>query len=260
MATTRRKAVPNRTTSIYTAAVSTPRRYVAPEFVGNPFDAAAIADHHDAVAAAPWLAGVATPTPLAAPSQRLRVLCVIPEVEADSEVLDKIDDMLDAGDVNGETARALDRRRLVAELRLHERLMAYIGEGSLCPEIVLDRVTDSDDVRGLEVEVADRIVGTRQLTRTANAADYDLVFVDEGQHGIIGALPSSRLAIVGGLGAGKRGCSHHVHATISALLRRIGDEVEQRRAQMTMPWAAPLPTVPAPSLDDAEVDAMVMSL
>jgi hypothetical protein len=51
--------------------------YQQKPFIGNPYNLAAIAEHHDAVAAAPWLAGMATAEPAPAPSPRLRVLCVL---------------------------------------------------------------------------------------------------------------------------------------------------------------------------------------
>lgn len=224
--------------------------YVAPLFVGNSFDADAVAAHHDAVASASWLRGVATVSAAVPPSAKLRVLCVLPDVEVDAKVLDKIDELIDADDdeFHGPTLTSvalLRQRRLCAELKLHERLMAYIGASSLCEAIHLDhdgseRISDIDFS---DLSDADMVL----------IGSYDIVFVDAdtSYHRTLVAALGDRCVVVSSKPRGRQ-----IAATVTALLRRIGDEVELRRLQTTMPWAPPLPTVPAPSYDDATVDAM----
>ena len=245
------------------------RVYVAPVFVGKPFNQEAIAAHHDAVAAAPWLAGMATPTLVAAPSPRLRVLCVFDGVEADHKVLDHFDDeaarlgaqAADA-DVDGRNAEATEfydkadiakRRRAVAEMELRARLV-FTG----LDIAVTDKDELIDDVHG-EVSVGGQWV---------KVADYDLVFIDNEYASCrylaaAAELSSSRVAFVANVkaerqtGEGQRR-RQVVPATLTAILRRIGDLVADRRRQLVLPWGTEIAFPPAPSPDDAAVDEAIV--
>lgn len=241
---TRRKVATAKASTRRSRVAATP--YVLPYFVGNPFDVDAVAAHHDAVASAPWLRGVATASAAAPPSTQLRCLCVLPDVEADTKVLDRIREWPE--ELSDEEERAMQRREKLAETKLHERLMAYIGVGSLCDAIHLGH--DGSDRIG-DIDFSDLSDADMALI-----SSYDLVFVD--------AEASCRRTLVAALGdccvvVASKPRGRQIAATVTALLRRIGDEVELRRLQTTMPWAPPLPTVPAPSYDDAAVDAMSAS-
>lgn len=242
-------------------------------FVGNPFDADAISRHHDAVAAAPWLAGMATPS--AEPRRKsvsLRVLCMFPDVEADHKVLDGFDDeahrqadqAADASDGGGEAealcklflnaAEAARRHRAIAEQKLSVR---FCNAFERVLGVDIDVFTDEsllDDIHG-EVKIGDKWIAIEA---------YDLVFVDETFRAAAAYLQylASRVAYIGNVKQERtypRIRRYRIPATLTSLLRRLGDEVETRRQQVTMPWAPPLPVVPAPTLDDAAVDAVIVA-
>lgn len=243
---------------------------VVKPFIGKPFDPAAIAAHHDAVAAAPWLAGMATPALTAAPSARLRVLCVLDGVEADFRVLDHFDDKAarlvgaaayeenDAlSDVILASAEKAKCYRDVAEKKLGARLASFqIAEVDLD---VSEEDGPIDDVDG-EVKVGGQWV---------KVADYDLVFIDNEQPrfrylAAAAELSPARVAFVANVkaerwqdGAGWRP-RQVVPSTVTAILRRIGDLVADRRRQLVLPWGTEIAYPPAPSPDDAAVDEAIV--
>lgn len=242
----------------------TARPRTTPVFVDNPFDQEAIAAHHDAVAAAPWLASLATPGHEPAPSPRPRVLCVLDGVEANYKVLDHFDD--EAAKLADEAfytedaerreavfalAQAVKRGRAIAELKLSARLLAV-----QFPGVDLDVSEEDgpvDDVHG-EVKVGGKWV---------RVADYDLVFVDNEASScryLVAGLPPSRVAFVANVKAERqdaRGCQV-IPATLTALLRRVGDLVADHRRQLVLPWGTEIAYPPAPSADDAAVDEAIV--
>ena len=236
-------------------------------FVGNPYNQELIAGHHAAVVDAPWLAGVATPEPAAAPSPRLRVLCVLDDVEAEYRVLDHFDDeaarLEDKADY-AEDLLALDaylntvedakRCRVIAEQKLAARLAPIQIAG-----VDLDIAEEDgpiDDVHG-EVKVSGQWV---------KVADYDLVFLDNETASVrylAAGLPPSRVVFVANVKAerwdGEGQCRRQVvPATLTAILRRIGDLVADRRRQLVLPWGTEPAYSPAPSSDDAAVDEVIV--
>ena len=249
-----------------------PRRKVAAKrstalkpFVSNPYNQELIAAHHDAVAAALWLAGMATPEPAAAPSPRLRVLCVLDGVEADYKVLHYFDNETGRFEDKAEceedearcaslwrTADEAKRRRALAERKLAARLAPVQIAG-----VYLDIAEEDgpiDDVHG-KVKVCEQWV---------NVADYDLVFLNNEWSAcryLAAGLPSSRVAFVSNVKAERWDRRRHViPATLAALLRRIGDLVADRRRQLLLPWGAKIAYPPAPSSDDAAVDDAIVQL
>lgn len=242
---------------------------VVKPFVGKPFDASAIAEHHAAVVAAPWLIGMATPEPAAAPSPSMRVLCVLDGVEAKHKVLDHFDDeaarlgdqAADA-DADGRSTEAnllydqadiAKRQRAVAEMELRARL-DFAGAAV----DVADKDEPIDDVHG-EVKVGGQWV---------KVADYDLVFLDNETASVrclaaVAGLPPSCVAFVANVkaerqtGEGQRR-RQVIPATLTAVLRRVGDLVADRRRQLTMPWGAEIAYPPAPTADDAAVDEAIV--
>ena len=234
-------------------------------FVSNPYNQGLIAAHHDAVAAAPWLAGVATPEPAAAPSPRLRVLCVLDGVEADHKVLDHFDIELERHELKAEeeedevrctelwkAADKVKRRRLITEQKLAARLAPVQIAG-----VDLDVAEEDgpiDDVHG-EVKVGGQWV---------KVADYDLVFLNNEWAACrylaaATELPPSRVAFVTNVKAERRdGRRQVIPATLAALLRRIGDLVADRRRQLLLPWGFEQTYPPAPSSDDAAVDEAIV--
>ena len=250
-----------------------PRRKVAPKspraFVGKPFDPAVIAAHHDAVVAAPWLAGMATPEPPAAPSPRLRVLCVLDGVEADHKVLDHFDD--EAAKLADEAfytedaerreavfaaVRTAQRQRANAEKKLDARLLAVQLAG-----IDLDVSEEDGPIDDVHSEVK---VGGQWM----QVADYDLVLIDNEQPRLrylvaAAELPPSRVAFVANIKAERRLPQRErqrqiIPATLTAVLRRIGDLVADRRRQLLLPWGIEIAYPPAPSPDDAAVDEAIV--
>ena len=251
-----------------------PRRKVAVKritalkpFVSNPYNQELIAAHHDAVAAALWLAGMATPEPAAAPSPRLRVLCVLDGVEADNKVLHYFDNVTGRFEDKAEceedearcaslwrTADEAKRRRALAERKLAARLAPIQIAG-----VDLDIAEEDgpiDDVHG-EVKVS------RKWMRIA---DYDLVFLDDEMASVrdlAAELPPSRVAFVANVraersdGEGQRR-RQVMPATLTAIMRRIGDIVTDRRRQLVMPWGTEIACPPAPSADDAAVDEAIV--
>lgn len=237
-------------------------------FVGNPFDPAVIAAHHDAVAAAPWLAGMATAEPEPAPSPRLRVLCVLDGVEADHKVLDHFEDEAarledEATDTEEEAhatalfaaASTARRRRAIAEMQLRARL---VFSGFALDAV--DKDEPIDDVHG-EVKVGGE---------WARVADYDLVFLNNETPSVrslaaVAELPLSRVAFVANVkaerwdGEGQRR-RQVIPATLTAILRRICDLVTDRCRQRLMPWGVELAYPPSPSPDDAAVDEAIVKL
>ena len=242
-------------------------------FAGNPYNQELIASHHDAVTAAPWLAGIATPAPAAAPSPRLRVLCVLDGVEADHKVLDHFDDEVTHLDDEAATLEqdessfncdqrlekvadlieqkyAAQRQRELAEQKLGARLASVQIAG-----VDLDVSEEDgpiDDVHG-EVKVGGQWV---------KVADYDLVFLDNETASVrylAAGLPPSRVALVVNIKAERRDVRRQViPATLTAILRRIGDLVADRRRQLLMPWGIEPAYTPAPSSDDAAVDEQIL--
>lgn len=242
---------------------------VVKPFVGNPFDPSAIAAHHDAVVAAPWLAGMATPALPAAPSPRLRVLCVLDGVEADHKVLDHFDDEAakladeafytedaERREVVFAAVRTAQRQRINAEKKLAARILAI-----MLSSIDLDMSEEDgpiDDVNG-EVKVNGQWV---------KVADYDLVFLDNEQPrfrylGTAAELPPARVAFVANVkaerqdGEGQRR-RQVIPATLAAILRRVGDLVADRSRQLLLPWGTEIAYPPAPSPDDAAVDEAIV--
>lgn len=236
---------------------------VVKPFVGNPFDQAAIAAHHDAVAAAPWLVGLATPGPEPAPPPRPRVLCVLDGVEANYKVLDHFDD--EAAKLANEAfytedaerreavfalAQAVKRGRAIAELKLSARLLAVQFPGVDLD--VADEDSPIDDVNG-EVQVGGKWV---------KVADYDLVLVDNEAAScryLVAGLPPSRVAFVADVKTERRDARGYqvIPATLTALLRRVGDLVADRQRQLVLPWGAEIAYPPAPSANDAAVDEAI---
>lgn len=232
-------------------------------FVGNPYNQELIAAHHDAVAAAPWLAGMATPEPEAAHSPRLRVLCVLGDAEADHKVLDHFDDagseaLYDADWTDSDVRRseclvveeAAKRRRIIAEQKLAARLASVQIAG-----VDLDIAEEDgpiDDVHG-EVKVGGQWV---------KVADYDLVFLNNewvACRYLAAGLPPSRVAFVANVKAERwDGRRQVIPATLTAVLRRVGDLVADRRRQLAMPWGIEPAYPPAPSADDAAVDEAIV--
>ena len=230
------------------------KRSAAPKpFVSNPYNQEMIAAHHDAVAAALWLAGMATPEPAATPSPRLRVLCVLDDVEAPTRVQNEV---YDRGFEDGADYEAAKRHRAIAELRLAARLASVQVAG-----VDLDIAEDDgpiDDVHG-EVKVGGQWV---------KVADYDLVLLDSEQPrfrylAAATELPPSRVAFVANVkaerwdGEGQRR-RQVIPATLTTILRRVGDLVADRRRQLAMPWGAEVACPPAPSSDDAAVDEVIV--
>ena len=244
------------------------KRSEAPKFfIGNPYNQELIAAHHDAVAAALWLAGMATPEPAAAPSPRLRVLCVLDGVEADYKVLHYFDNETGRFEDKAEceedearcaslwrTADEAKRRRALAERKLAARLAPIQIAG-----VDLDIAEEDgpiDDVHG-EVKVSGQWV---------KVADYDLVFMNNETASVrylAAGLSPSRVVFVANVKAerwdGEGQCRRQVvPATLTAILRRIGDLVADRRRQLVLPWGTEPAYSPAPSSDDAAVDEVIV--
>lgn len=213
-------------------------------FAGNPFDADAIAAHHDAVAAAPWLSGTAT---LSAEMPRRGSSLRFPGVESYYKILDDFEEAAhrleeeaydDGGDgiAAAEAAAPARRCRAIAEQMLSVRF-------------------------GNAVTII--LPGVGYQTRRVDLADYDLVFVDENWKpacAAVAELSPSRVAYITDVKqehTDPRSRRCRIPATLTALLRRLGDEVELRRQQITMSWTPSLPTVSAPTLDDSVVDAAI---
>ena len=228
------------------------KRSAAPKpFVSNPYNQEMIAAHHDAVAAALWLAGMATPEPAATPSPRLRVLCVLDDVEAPTRVQNEV---YDRGFEDGADYEAAKRHRAIAEQKLVARL-ATVQIASVDLDIA-EEDGPIDDVHG-EVKVS------RKWMRIA---DYDLVFLDDEMASVrdlAAELPPSRVAFVANVraersdGEGQRR-RQVMPATLTAIMRRIGDIVTDRRRQLVMPWGTEIACPPAPSADDAAVDEAIV--
>ncbi len=215
---------------------------------------------------------MATPEPAVAPSPRLRVLCVLDGIEADHKVLDHFDDEAarladQAADADanewGTEANALydkadvaKRQRAVAEKKLSARFTFVQVAG-----IDLDISEEDgpiDDVHG-EVKVGGEWV---------KVADYDLVFLNNEPCSTrylaaSAELPPSRVAFVANVnadrwtGEGQRR-RQVVPATLTAILRRIGDLVADRHRQLLLPWDTEIAYPPAPSPDDAAIDEAIV--
>ena len=113
-----------------------------------------------------------------------------------------------------------------------------------------------DDVHG-EVKVCEQWV---------KVADYDLVFLNNEWSAcryLAAGLPPSRVAFVANVraersdGEGQRR-RQVMPATLTAIMRRIGDIVTDRRRQLVMPWGTEIACPPAPSADDAAVDEAIV--
>lgn len=241
---------------------------VAPKpFVSNPYNQERIAAHHDAVAAAPWLSGMATPEPAAAPTPRLRMLCVLGDAEADHKVLDHFDDAgseasYDADWTDSDVRRseclvveeAAKRRRVIAEQKLAARLASVQIVG-----VDINHAEEDGPIDDVHSEV--KVGG-----QWAKVADYDLVFLDNETPSVrclAAGLPPSRVAFVANVkaeqwdGEGQRR-RQVVPATLTAILRRVSDLVADRRRQLVMPWSSEPAYPPAPSSDDAAVDEAIV--
>ena len=240
--------------------VTTKRSGAPKPFVSNPYNQERIAAHHDAVAAAPWLAGMATPEPEAAHSPRLRVLCVLDGIEADHKVLDHFND--EATRLNEEaywegsadrradlfeSLNAANNRRVIADRTLAARLASVQIAGLDIASS--DEDGPIDDVHG-EVKVGGQ---------WAKVADYDHVFLDNETASVrylaaAAELPPTRVVFVANVeaerwdGEGQRR-RQVIPITLTAVLRRIGDLIADRRRQLAMPWGSEPTYPPAPSSD-----------
>lgn len=240
------------------------KKRIAKIFMGNVFNQDLITAHHDAVAAAPWLVGMATAETEATPLPHLRVLCVLDGVEADHKVLDYFEDKAtqldDTASLEGEeetcaallfAASVARRQRAIAEMQLRARL---VFSALPCIDLaVTDKDAPIDDVDG-EVKVGGQWV---------RVADYDLVFLDNETPAVrylaaIAELSPSRVAFVANVKAERWGERQVIPATLTAILRHIGDLVADRRRQLVMPWGAEIAYPPAPSSDDAAVDEAIL--
>lgn len=257
---------PRRKTTTKRIAATT---YTPRPFVGNSYDLTAINAHNDAVAAAPWLVGMTTKDDVVTTS-RLRVLCVLDSVEADHKVLDHLDVeamRLENGaadaDADGRSVEAKSlydrvdvtkRRRTVAEMELRARLVLT--------GLDLD-VADKDEPIDINGEVK---VGGQWV----KVADYDLVFLDNETPAVrylatAAELPPSHVAYVANVkterqaGKGQRR-RQVIPATLTAILCRIGDLMVDRRRQLLLPWGNEIAYPPAPGVDDAAVDEVIVRL
>lgn len=241
-------------------------------FISNPFNREAIAAHHDAVIAAPWLAGLATPGPEPAPPPRPRVLCVLDGVEADYRVLNYFDALADKLEYEATVADADDRSceardiydkvdrakklRAVAELKLSARLLAFQLSG-----VDLDISEEDEPIDDVHGEV--KVGGNKEGEKWVKVTDYDLVLVDNEAAScryLVAGLPPSRVAFVANVKAERRDARGRqvIPATLTALLRRVGDLVADRRRQLVLPWGAEIVYPSAPSADDAAVDEAIV--
>lgn len=192
------------------------------------------------------------------------MLCVLDGVEADYRVLDYFDDeaarLEDEADCSEDSinhavldtaAEIAKRQRAIAEKKLCARLLAVQLPGVDLD--VADEDSPIDDVNG-EVKVGGKWV---------KVADYDLVLVDNEAAScryLVAGLPLSRVAFVANVKAERRDTRGRqvIPATLTALLRRVGDLVADRRRQLVMPWGAEISSPPAPSADDAAVDEAIV--
>ncbi len=198
-----------------------------------------IAEQHAAVCAAPWLAGMGTPSAPTS-SSAIKVLLALPDAEPPVEVLDVLDDYReDETDVEADRRRQL---RKLADLKLHERVISYAPPG-----VEIDRVLDEVDMRCGMVQVAAEIVGLRQLTRAVDPADYKVVLIESDYQKRLPPLPASHVAVVG---------PAQLQPTVSAVLAGIAEAL--RTPQLGFAWAPEPPSVPQPSELDAALDALVV--
>ena len=244
------------------------KRSAAPKpFVSNPYNQELIAAHHDAVAAALWLAGMATPEPAAAPSPRLRVLCVLSGVEADYRVLDHFDDAASEASYDADWTDSDARRSecLVAEETA--KRCRGIAEQKLAARLASVQLADIDLNVAEEDEPIDDVHGeVKVCEQWVKVADYDLVFLNNEWSAcryLAAGLPPSRVAFVANVkaerwdGEGQRR-RQVIPVTLTAILRRVSDLVADRRRQLVLPWGIEPAYPPAPSSDDAAVDEAIV--
>jgi len=237
------------------------RRYTyTPQlFVGNPFDAIKIAEHSDAVRALPWLASLGLPPPGDDASMKsgFSILCVMPKLETPEKVwehfsdeVDRLSDVFDeigSGSVAVTVDAARRRRDIAADFTLQLRMMKLAETQGFIVDVVDERECSILDV--YEMARADRFV---------DPATYDVVFIDadDREAMALARCGARRVVLVGD-------CKNQpaaVAPTLTALYDVITDEIAQRGRQVSMPWAPPLPQVPAMSADDAAVDEAIARL
>ncbi len=91
------------------------------------------------------------------------------------------------------------------------------------------------------------------------------LFINNEHHSLASAaeLPPSCVAFVANVKAERQMSEGQrrrqvVPATLTAILRRIGDLVTDRRRQLLLPWGTEIVYPPAPSPDDAAVDEAIV--
>ncbi len=238
--------------------------YTPTPFVGNPYNAATIAEHSDAVRTLPWLSSLRLPPSgdEAATTPGFRILCVMPRVEVDHKVLDHFDDLKQAAqDRAEEEAAAADeqpatiaeieaaarRRDLAADFKLQERVLRLAETPGFVVDIIAENQCAVLDV--YEMAGADRFV---------DPVAYDIVFVDadDREAMALARCDAKRVVLVGDT----KNQPHAVPATLTALYRVIADELMLRHQQLRFDWAAPELPLPVPSLDDVAVDEAIVRL
>lgn len=252
-----RKAATKKTISTPAPQSRQPRAYVPP--ASRPFNADALADHSDMIRSAEHLRPLALPpasTPQPRNTSTIRVLCVMPEVEPTYKVADEFEET-DGPQYTFENQQ-LKRRQRLAEKQLQHRFANHLEQST---GIAVDLVPTDNDVEddGLYVAMPDK-----QPNRRAIVTNYDIIFVDADyrtgklSRAVADALSSvspERIYYVDNvLKANKQ----TVPQTLSALVAVVQAEIARRAAQVPMPWAAPLPTLPAVDEDDAAVDAAIL--
>ena len=224
------------------------------------FDADAIADHSDAVRTAPHLLKLALPP--ASSKQRssdgtLKILCVMPEIEPSIKAVDDLSDI--AAEAEPDQAEQRWRQyKLALQRQLQHR---FADHAALCSGVTVDIVPTDVDIEddGFHVAMPDSLPN-----RHVDAADYDLVFIDADyrtgklSRAVADAVEHCAASTVYYLANVSTATGQTLPQTLSAMVSVVAAAIEQRRRQVVMEWAAPLPCVAAVGEDDAAVDAAVL--
>ncbi len=235
------------------------RTYTPTPFVGNPYNAATIAEHSDAVRTLPWLSSLRLPPPgdEVATKPGFRILCVMPKLETSEKIWEhfssEVDRLSDAFDEigSGSAASAVDSARchrdIAADFNLQERMLKLAETQGFLVDIVDEQQCAVLDV--YEMARADRFV---------DPVMYDVVFIDADDRFAMALARCGAKRVV--LVSDTKNQPHAVPATLTALYRVIADELMLRRRQLRFDWAAPELPLPVPSLDDVAVDEAIVRL
>lgn len=235
--------------------------YTPQPFVGNPFDASAIADHSDAVRSAEHLRPLGLPPVEQEPTKPgFRILCAMPELETPHAALEKMDDQIIALEDHVEETTE-------DQIRAAEQLAALKRRRDICADINLLqlRLMNLAETSGFTVDVIDAnqcavegVYEMRFADRFVDPSTYDVVFIDANDRDALGLARcgAKRVVLVGD----QKNQPHAVTPTLTALYRVIVEELGLRRAQIKMPWAAPDVTLPPVSEDEAAVDAAIAAI